>query len=449
MTQSASLSIAGITYKPVFEDNFDCLDLSLGEAEGWKTSYHELGGNKRTQVSNEEQQFYMDHQEDGPSPFSCDAGILSITAAKADMSQMEGAENYDIASGLITSENSFQFQYGYAEISAKLPEGQGFWPAFWMLPTSGRWTNELDVFEILGDRPERIFQNSHGAGSEDLSWHDGIDWSADYHTYGLLWTETHLVWTIDGEVTRISPSHVHEPMYLLANLAVGGKWPGAVDVNEFDLGQMDIDFIRVWQPEIDTRIADGHRKLMLDVSGDMFEGAPQMLVRLDGEALHWQEVHAQKSEGEIDRIAIDLPDYGSEARRLDIAFLNDRWGGDASSDRNLYIHQARIDDQALDLAKAPFQTRHETFASERTDDGIVLGRTGGLSIDVQDILRDDQSESMASRLDALRPGDKLIEQNDSPLSNALDNVAQTTPLGTELFPDFIQTASGQDSALIH
>jgi beta-glucanase (GH16 family) len=41
-------------------------------------------------------------------------------------------------------------------------------------------------------------------------------------------------------------------MYLLANLAVGGDWPGNPDASTVFPGYMDIDYIRAYQKSADV-----------------------------------------------------------------------------------------------------------------------------------------------------------------------------------------------------
>jgi len=58
--------------------------------------------------------------------------------------------------------------------------------------------------------------------------YQGPDYSAGYHTFGVDWRPGLLMWYVDGvERYRVSNQNVPSgPMYILANLAVGGTWPG-------------------------------------------------------------------------------------------------------------------------------------------------------------------------------------------------------------------------------
>jgi beta-glucanase (GH16 family) len=78
----------------------------------------------------------------------------------------------------------------------------------------------------------------------------GPDFSAGEHTYALDWSADQLVWYIDGVERKRerNAAHIpHDPMYLIANLAVGGDWPGPPDPTTVFPNMLNIDYIRVWQ----------------------------------------------------------------------------------------------------------------------------------------------------------------------------------------------------------
>jgi beta-glucanase (GH16 family) len=69
-----------------------------------------------------------------------------------------------------------------------------------------------------------------------------------FHNYGLLWTEDELVWYFDDvEVFRTdTPADMHDPMYMLANLAVGGT-AGTPTDGLATPAEMQIDYIRAYE----------------------------------------------------------------------------------------------------------------------------------------------------------------------------------------------------------
>src|SRR3546814_16415113 len=62
-------------------------------------------------------------------PFSVDDGVLTITAAVTPQNLLSEVEGKPYTSGLLTTRDSFAQSYGYLEIRADMPEGQGRWPA--------------------------------------------------------------------------------------------------------------------------------------------------------------------------------------------------------------------------------------------------------------------------------------------------------------------------------
>ena len=138
---------------------------------------------------------------------------------------------------------------------AKVPKGKGLWPAFWTLPSDLSWPPEIDVFEILGDRTNTIYMTYHyptatnGKVASGGKW-NGPDFSADWHTYAVDWEPNVIIWYVDGieRLRYTDTTHiVKKPMYLIANLAVGGVSPGAPDASTSFPSYYEIDYIRVWK----------------------------------------------------------------------------------------------------------------------------------------------------------------------------------------------------------
>jgi beta-glucanase (GH16 family) len=153
-----------------------------------------------------------------------------------------------------TPQKTFSFQYGYIEVKAKVPAGQGFWPAIWMMPASYHDSNgEIDVMEVLGSDPTKVYFTIHHLALNLYQQFTkvGADLSADFHIYGVDWEPDHVAWYLDGAAigTCTNPSLIpHEPMYPIMNLAIGGDWGGPPDSSTRFPASMDVDYIRVWQP---------------------------------------------------------------------------------------------------------------------------------------------------------------------------------------------------------
>jgi beta-glucanase (GH16 family) len=151
----------------------------------------------------------------------------------------------------VSGEPRFSFTYGYMEVRAKLPSGQGLWPAIWMMPASYNDANgELDVLEVIGSEPNVANFNLHRNGLNDGEDWIGPDFSEGFHTFGVDWQPDHVSWYIDGvERARMTdPALIcPEAMYPILNVAVGGDWPGAPDATTTFPATMDVDYVRVWQ----------------------------------------------------------------------------------------------------------------------------------------------------------------------------------------------------------
>jgi beta-glucanase (GH16 family) len=149
------------------------------------------------------------------------------------------------------NEPRFTFLYGYMEVRAKLPAGQGVWPAIWMMPASYNDDNgELDVLEVIGSEPLHANFTLHRHGDREGHGWDGPDFSKDFHTFGVDWQSDHVSWYVDGverarsrDASLICP----EAMYPILNLAIGGTWGGPPDASTVFPATMDVDYVRVWQ----------------------------------------------------------------------------------------------------------------------------------------------------------------------------------------------------------
>lgn len=155
----------------------------------------------------------------------------------------------------LTVPPKFAFQYGYVEMRAKVPQGQGLWSAFWLLPADQQSRPEIDVMEILGHAPGTVEMHLHYDNSAGQEQHAGKHWtgadlSTDWHVFAVDWQPAQVIWYVDGvERWRVSDKAAipAESMYLIANLAVGGDWPGAPTAETPFPSALLIDYIRVWQ----------------------------------------------------------------------------------------------------------------------------------------------------------------------------------------------------------
>ncbi|MGR3513609.1 MAG: glycoside hydrolase family 16 protein [Paracoccaceae bacterium] len=223
---------------------------------------------RRTLASNREEQIYVDPtfagtgtEPLGLNPFDTAAGILRITGQKAPDDALPFLGGYRYTSGLLTTEGHFEQQYGYFEARMKLPIGQGLWPAFWMkraarLAPDGtpNWPPEIDIMEFIGSDPDRYFVTTHWDLAPDNKKSGASfplpDGSEAFRNYGVLWDARRTVFYLDRvphHVIETKANH-HVPMFMMLNLALGGKWPGPIDPSVLP-ATVEIDWVAAWQFE--------------------------------------------------------------------------------------------------------------------------------------------------------------------------------------------------------
>ncbi|HWB50254.1 MAG TPA: glycoside hydrolase family 16 protein [Stellaceae bacterium] len=243
---------AGLT--ETFHDEFDSVSLDTGARSGtWKTSYY-FGG--RTLSGNGELEQYLDPDYAGTAaaplgvdPFADHDGILTVSAQPTDPGVAPYIGDMPYTSGLLTTENSFSQTYGYWEIRAQLPKGDGLWPAFWLLPADHSYPPEVDVFEVLGSDPTTVYNSFHGVDGDDYQQVSHVgDLSAGFHTFGFAWSPSTMTWYVDGLQTAQTPTpaYMDKPMYMLIDLAVGGDWPGPPDASTAFPADLDIDYVHAY-----------------------------------------------------------------------------------------------------------------------------------------------------------------------------------------------------------
>jgi beta-glucanase (GH16 family) len=246
-----------------FDEEFDSFRPWRDGRGVWRTTFRD-GRSKdpldvRTLRNNKERQLYVDPgmRLDGRAigvrptsalePFVVHDGVLDIMAQPEPPGVTQALGGYGYTSGLITTQPSFAQAYGYFEMRARLPRGKGVWPAFWLLPADFGWPPELDVMESIGD-PGVVYMTAHSKIDKRGADKSRIAPDA-FHVFAVAWDPRELVWYVDGrEVKRQpTPPDMNRPMYLLANLAVGGSWPGDPDASTPWPARLSIDYIRAYR----------------------------------------------------------------------------------------------------------------------------------------------------------------------------------------------------------
>lgn len=181
-------------------------------------------------------------------------GLLYIKAEK---------EDDHFTSTRINTKGKKSFQYGRFEVRAKLAQGQGVWPAFWLLGNNidqVGWPlcGEIDVLEYVGRSPGEIFTTLHTkAASGDYANTKTTalpNIEEGFHVYTADWNKDRIAFFVDDTlVYTFAPDDKSEEIwpfnqrfYLLLNLAIGGHFGGEVDESIFPQ-EFVIDYIRVYQ----------------------------------------------------------------------------------------------------------------------------------------------------------------------------------------------------------
>ncbi len=189
----------------------------------------------------------------------------------------------NVTSTRIKTADKREFTYGKMEIRAKATKGQGTWSAGWMLGDDSKdsrgwpYTGEIDILESMnGGVPQTIhcpYFNNQSWSHGNKNYSTGLTQAqsaADYHTYGIIWTDTYIQFTVDGvnkglyDPTMYSESIYDQtwvfdhPFYFILNCAVGGNAAGSVSTNGWTLVSDQnniqtyedyyyIDYVRVYQ----------------------------------------------------------------------------------------------------------------------------------------------------------------------------------------------------------
>ncbi len=285
---AASSSSAQATWELVWSDEFDGTTIDTSK---WSHEKNCWGG------GNNEQQCYTDREVNS---FVAD-GALHIVAQREDFTGSDSPEGESpttktlpYTSARLRTKNIQEWTFGRFEIRAKLPAGQGTWPAIWMLPTNspyGTWASsgEIDIMEAVnlktvtdGSAPEAAV---HGTLHYGRNWPANVSSGADYilpnnvnpaddfHEYALEWEEGEIRWYVDDvhfatqrdtgwysqyvqdgslkDAPVGAPFDRFSKFHLLLNLAVGGNWAGNVNNKGVDESvfpqKMLVDYVRVYQ----------------------------------------------------------------------------------------------------------------------------------------------------------------------------------------------------------
>jgi len=242
-------------WRLVWNDEFKGPSIDSGK---WEFEVNGRGG------GNNELQYYTDRIENA----FIENGALVLQALKEQYTGTDGTRSY--TSARIKTKNKGDWKYGRFDIRARLPFGQGVWPAIWMMPTDavyGSWpaSGEIDIMEELGHEPNKVYQTLHfgGVGAHSQTGGSYVlqsdDFSRDFHLFTLEWDSTAIRWFVDNNIVQIKkvdswyttadqrPAPFDQRFYLILNLAVGGNWPKSPDAGTTFPQRLTVDYVRVFQ----------------------------------------------------------------------------------------------------------------------------------------------------------------------------------------------------------
>ncbi|MCC2616599.1 glycoside hydrolase family 16 protein [Aestuariibacter halophilus] len=274
----------------IWQDEFDGPHV---DAARWSYEVNCWGG------GNNERQCYT------PNNATVENGVLHIEARKETYTgpvvhrdspdyRLDNVRTQSYTSARLRTKHLGDWQYGRFEIRAKLPQGQGVWPAIWMLPSDsiyGPWaaSGEIDIMEAVNlgtpsdakddgqGKPEvRVHGTLHYGGKAPDNVYTGTGYrlpdnaspADNFHVYAIEWQQGEIRWYVDDvhyatqtqatwysePTTAYKPGQdapFDRPFHLILNLAFGGDWPEATNLNGVDPTALpatfSIDYVRVYR----------------------------------------------------------------------------------------------------------------------------------------------------------------------------------------------------------
>jgi hypothetical protein len=242
-------SYAGMTL--VWSDEFSGANINL---DNWT---HEIG-NGNNGWGNNELEYYTSSSENS----YLSNGKLIIEAKEQNVS------GYNYTSARMISAGKREFTYGRVDVRAKLPEGQGIWPAVWMLGadifTQG-WPacGEIDIMELVGHQSSEVHGTAHWGNQGSPSTYQGNGYtlaggkkfSDEFHVFTIIWENNSIKWFVDDvqffSITDANVTNTSYPFndnfFFIMNVAVGGNWPGSPNASTVFPQRMHVDYVRIFQ----------------------------------------------------------------------------------------------------------------------------------------------------------------------------------------------------------
>jgi beta-glucanase (GH16 family) len=253
------------TWALVWADEFDGDGLDYSK---WEKEENNYGG------GNYERQAYRTD----PKYCVVKDGVLQLSVYRDAHTTSDG-KTQPYSSARLRTRKRGDWTFGRFEIRAKMPDGQGIWPAVWLLPTDspyGGWAagGEIDIIESRGSAVHETTGALHFGGPWPRNTHlahaypfPKTNAAEDFHLYALEWNANEISWYVDGELcqtrtkdewfseaARTNPSAPFDQLFhLIVNVAVDGRFFENTDQQADRLPNsafpqtLEVDFIRVYQ----------------------------------------------------------------------------------------------------------------------------------------------------------------------------------------------------------
>ncbi len=248
----------------VWSDEFDVAAGSRVDGGKWSFDVGDGCSAGNCGWGNHEKEVYTD----APENVSMNGqGRLAITArvSPGRLNCYDSACRY--TSSRIKTRGRMEQKYGRIEARIRLPQGQGLWPAFWMLGNnlpSTPWPDcgEIDIMEYRGSNAAAVSSAMHGPGYSGKTPFvhgyslPGRSFSEDFHVFAIEWepeqvrfyVDNSLHFTVTKEAVQPHGAWVFDhPFFVLLNLAVGGEFDGDPASDAIFPATMLIDYVRVYE----------------------------------------------------------------------------------------------------------------------------------------------------------------------------------------------------------
>ena len=299
----------------IFEDDFNDTTIDKGKwftcIDGWNREH-----------GNDELQYYLDDNvvvEDGVLKLTTkrEPGYYNVWRFNNDGNGYVTTKYFEYTSGWI--QTKMNFQYGLYEARCRIPDGQGFWPAFWLYGNG----EEIDIFEFSSNEQNRHLTTIHkwydDGGHEFCpeNWESNTSFANDFHIFSLEWDEFVLIFRVDGVVKRIIFNYYNilgqsfgnyqsitdgpytrfalfpsNPQSMILNLAIPGANSNFGDPELTPTifpSSLDIDYVKVYKktnPNRDIRLCDYNSSMVNNYTGKTINVAGDCHVVIsDGENL--------------------------------------------------------------------------------------------------------------------------------------------------------------------